>query len=190
MSGYAERIAELSHRVTSIDLRLKSIDAERAANVIEASQGAQSALRKIAELDAETDQLRRSKAILTSAADQLDGQMREEEATLAATSRAEREQRAREIGAAICTLHLEGDALLLQLRQLFERRAGLLAELHRLGRDVQRLAGKEPLSAAAYHAGLRIYLALEPAPISSIRPLADANALLSGVDGNGGNGGA
>ena len=53
-----------------------NMDAERATHSVEASQGTQAALRKIAELDAESDQLHRSKATLTSAADQLDQRRR------------------------------------------------------------------------------------------------------------------
>jgi hypothetical protein len=182
MSGYAERVAELGRRLNDIDLRLKSIDAERASNVVEASQGAQSALRKIAELDAEADQLHRSKAILTSAADQLDQQLREEEAAAAAADHAERQAQARKIGSALVALNGEIDLMLTQLREAFERREALLGDLRNHGgissSTVNSMLNKEPGTSAARYAGLGRYVSIEPVPISAIRALASSNGIL------------
>jgi chromosome segregation ATPase len=127
MSGIAERLAELSRRVTGIDLRLKSIDEERRANAVEAAQGAKVAIQKIAQLDDETDQLNRSKATLTTAADELDRSLREEEAAAAAAVKAQQAAHVKDIGSAIVTLNHEVDAHLNQLREMLQRREQLEA---------------------------------------------------------------
>jgi chromosome segregation ATPase len=184
MSGYAERIAELARKVTGIDLRLKSIDEQRRANAIEASQHGETALQKIAALDAEADQLSKSKFTLTLAADQLDAQLREEEAAAAAAVKKQQAARVKDIGSAIVTLNHEVDAHLNQLREMLQRREQLVNELHRApgstidSRMAFRLAGRESTTAAAAHAGLRRWIALELVPHASVRPMASQNERL------------
>jgi hypothetical protein len=182
MSTFAERIASLSNRVESIDLKLKSIDAERADHAIEASQGSTSALKKVAALDAEHDQLVRSRSILTNAADQLDAQLRQEEQAAAAADREQRSGEARKVGTALAALNIELDAMMVQLRQCFERREAMLTELGSLGgisaSTVKMQASKEPASAAARYAGLARFLSIEPVTVSAIRPLASSNGIL------------
>ena len=177
MSGYAERIAELAHRVTGIDLRLKAIDEERVANSVEASQNGTVALKKIASLDAEADQLRRSKETLSSAADQFDAQLKEEEAAAAAGLTAERAAKAKKIGSGICAVQSEIDLMLVQLREAFERREQMINELHRGGgidlRTSFRLASRENATAAAYHARLNRFLNLEPMGPQQTRALSE-----------------
>jgi hypothetical protein len=182
MSDYATRIAEMARRVSGIDLRLKSINDERISHSIEAAQGSTSALKKVAALDAEADQLCKSRSILTNAADLLDAQLREEEQAAAAADREQRSAEARKVGAALCALNGEIDLAMVQLRQMFERREAMVCELGGLGginpSTVKMQCSKEPASAAARYAGLARFLAIEPVTVSAIRPLASSNGIL------------
>jgi hypothetical protein len=183
MSGIVERLAELSRRVTGVDLRLAAIFNERKSVAIEASQGGRTALKKVAELDQEEDQLRRSKTTYTLAADELDVMLREEEAAVAAGKHELNQAKARELGAALITLNLELDDLLLHTREAFERREGVLNALHRTAEGINartafKWASKENATAAAYFARLNRFLNLEPMQPSSHRPLSDANRVI------------
>jgi hypothetical protein len=182
MSSYAQRIVELAHRVTGIDQRLVSIAEERGSHAVEAAQGGKTALQRIASLDAELDQLTKSKATLTDAASQLDAQMRAEELEALMQSRAEREQKAREIGSAVVAVQSEIDHAMVQLREMFERRETLLNQLHRAGgidsRATFRLASKENANAAAYHAQLNRFLDLSHIGPQQQRPLSDSDRVI------------
>ena len=182
MSTLPERLAELARKVVGVDAKLISIGQERVTFSVEAAQGAQTAIRKIAELDDQVDRLQRSKRTFLDASTQLQEQLEEEERLAAAEDRAQRAAEAAKVGAAVCAINLELDTMLVQVRQAFERRAMLVDELRRIGGLSSALTfsmlGKEPPTSAARHAGLARYISIEPVPVSAVRPLAAANDVL------------
>jgi hypothetical protein len=110
---------------------------------------------------------------------------RQHEAKEGAIEKAKREAKAREIGASVVVLQLECDSIMTNLAECLARRAEQIGALQRAGgvdsRTAFRMISKEAVSAAAFHAGLSKYLALEHVPISSVRPLNASNKLVPHV---------
>jgi len=180
MSTYADRLSQLRARLTDVGKQLSSLADRRKSFSLAAATGDATARKQIADTDAEAEALRREEQTISAAV----------ETAVALDKQQELEEHARQVDAhrhaqGVIALNLEIDAALVHLREMFERRAVLLAGLARTnivdGLFVGRLAGKAGPTRAACHAGLAKFIALEhPAP-QSVRPLADTNTILVGI---------
>jgi hypothetical protein len=99
--------------------------------------------------------------------------------------RREKESAAYTTARAVIALHEEIDVELVKLRQMFERRAALLAALAATelasSVTIARLAGKAGPTRAFCAAGLHKFADLMTVPVPSMQPLASANELLIGI---------
>jgi hypothetical protein len=185
MSSYGDKITELNTQVADIGGRLASLADKRKEHSLAAAEGDTTARRIIGDIDSELSSLRNEAATLGAALETIAALQRQEAADIE-----QNQQRARQVDAyqharGVTALNLEIDATLTHLREMFERRAALLAGLAQTNIVdsifVARLASKAPATRAAVFAGLDKYLQFErPAP-GSWRPLADTNTPLMSV---------
>jgi hypothetical protein len=186
LSSLASRIEELRRRAEAVAAELINIAARRKQHSLDAAIGDKGAIKSIADLDAENDSLKKEAMTISSALEMAEQREREEQQEAEARERHAREVDAYRAARAVITLQHEIDEALLQLRQIFERRA---IALNALGNVVDhglvtRLSNKSNATSAAQLAGLSKYLNLEMTPAGALRPLASSDEILLriGVD--------
>jgi hypothetical protein len=182
MSSYADKLAEFHQRLTDIGAQLAGLADRRKQHSLAAASGDKTAAGQITALDAEAASLHKEEQTLASAIETAQALERRAQQEAEARERREREVEAHRIAQAVIALNCELDQAMLALRQLWERRQALLAELGNsnvadLG-FVMRLSHKSGANAAAAYAGLTKYFAMEMTPNSAVRPLSTANEIL------------
>jgi hypothetical protein len=182
MSSFADRIAELKDRAHDVAAQIVALAERRRQHSLDAAIGDKRAVQAIADLDAESDALKRQAQTLSAALELAEIKEREAAAELKAIRRREQEEAAYSAARAIVTLNEELDLALIHLREMFERRAILLRSLTTVDPNlIMRLSNRAGPTSAAHAAGLGRHLNLEMTPVVAQRPLADANALLLGI---------
>jgi hypothetical protein len=185
MSTHEARIKELSARVALIDSQVDDLNLQRHASAIEASGGDREAIKLIARIDTQIDQLLKERATVSSASDQIELLITAEAAAAEKTQQHELEVEAGKIASAVITLHEEIDQALGQLRDMLARRSALIADLGRTFTAnpayISRLAGKSGPTSAAQFVGLNRYVELTTVAAGSARPLSDANPPLLAI---------
>jgi hypothetical protein len=185
MSSYADKIASLRERLHDVSKQLASLTDRRKSFALAAVEGDAQALKQIGDVDFETDALRKSAATLGSALETAQALERQHELEAQQAEQQAFQRTAREHAQAIIATHAALDALLIQLRECFERRALHLRALGNTGVVdpglIMKLCNRAGPTSAAHHAGLGRHLNLEMVPNVSQRPLADSNSVLSGI---------
>jgi hypothetical protein len=185
MSSFESRIAELKDRANGIAEQIITLAQRRKERSLDAAIGDKTAVQAIADLDVQSDSLKRESQTVSAAIELAEQKQREADAQAERKQLRQRAIEARKHSDAIQALHSEIDLMFKQLREVFERRNILLQGLVNTeicDRSVtMRLANKTGATAAAAHAGLSRYLGLELVPVVAQRPLADSNALLAGI---------
>jgi hypothetical protein len=185
VSDYASKISALRERLGAVSKQLVSLADKRRSYSLAATEGNAEAAKQISDLDFASDALRREEATVGSAIEIAEALSRQEQQDIEARARHERQVAAYKVSRAVITLNEEVDMRLVQLREAFERRAGLLVELadtEVVDRTVvMKLAGRTGPTAASHSAGLGRFINLDMMPVVSHRPLADSNELLLGI---------
>jgi hypothetical protein len=185
MSGYADKISLLRERLSDVSRQLISLADKRRSYSLAASEGDAKARKEIADLDFQLDAVRKEEGTLGSALEIAQALARQEQADAAARSRHENAVEAHSLARALISLHEEIDLRLRQLREVFERRATVLAQLAATeavdSLFVARLSNKAQATRATCAAGLHRFLSLETCAPQSMLPLSDGNAQLLSV---------
>ncbi len=172
MSTYADRLSQLRARLTDVGKQLSSLADRRKSFSLAAATGDATARKQIADTDAEAEALRREEQTISAAVETAVALDKQQELEAQAAEEHARQVDAHRHAQGVIALNLEIDAALVHLREMFERRAVLLAGLARTnivdGLFVGRLAGKAGPT-------------LEPPSPQSVRPLADTNTILVGI---------
>ena len=186
MSTYADKITTLAQRLSEIGAKITGLDERRRQNSFDASQGNKTALKAIAALDTETEQLYREQQTLSQALDAAEQLTKAEQQAIVDKAEHERQREARTLAANAATLNDEIDALSVKLCEACERRI----ELHQLSRLdvvdrmlVNRMLGKDPLTRALQYHGIHRFAAIMVGAPTSAAPMAQANKLLASFGG-------
>jgi hypothetical protein len=186
LSSLEQRQAELQSRIDQIDFEIGQVDEQFAELAAQFSGvNGQDSLRQASALEAKLANLRREKSLALAAQSHTTAQQLAEQEAQAEQARRATLAEARKLADGICTLNAEVDTHLTQLRQLFERRAGLLHQL--AATDVanpvtiNKLEGKAGATRAACAAGLHKYISVEKVATQSFVTLASCNVILLGV---------
>jgi hypothetical protein len=185
MSTFAAKISELNKQIKTIGEKLASLADRRKEFSLAASDGDSHARKQITDVDFELTSLRTEAMTLGAAletAQALEKQQQLEEQQKAEQARLAEAARHAEV---IAAMNAELDDRLGQLRECFERRAGLLAALGNFNVIdaplLMRMSGKSGPTSAAQFVGLGRYLGLEMVPANAWRPLTDSNPPLLGI---------
>jgi hypothetical protein len=185
MSTFAAKITELNKQITTIAAKLTTLANRRKEFSLAASDGDAHARKQIGDVDFELTSLKSEAQTLSSALETAQALAKQEALDEAAKQEQARLAEAARHAEAIAALNAELDDRFLQLRDVFERRAGLLAALSNYNvvepSLIMRMAGKSGPTSAAQNVGLGRYLALEMVPANAWRPLVDGNAPLLGI---------
>jgi hypothetical protein len=184
-SRHGARIADLEAKLAAIAEAIAMLPFRRKQHALAAVEGDADARRQIEQIDTEGTDLQRQLQLTSAAleeAERLDRQHMDKESAI---EKARREAEAKKIGSALITANIEIDAMLVQVREAFERRERMINELRAAGgcdaRQAFRLASREAVSAAFYAARLHQHAAFEPVGVQQIRPLASANKTIPHV---------
>jgi hypothetical protein len=181
----AGRIKGFKDQIASIGRQLAELGVRRRSYSLAAVEGDSAARKQIADIDFETDELRKQEATVASAVETALALERQEQHDAQNAAHHERSVEAYGLARGVVTLNEEIDLALKQLRQMLERRASLLNQLAAL--DVvspvviTRLATKAPVTRACCAAGLHKFLQVETVSPQAMIPLADGNAQLLGI---------
>jgi hypothetical protein len=186
VSSLSDRIGELKRRAAEVASALTSLSDRRRSYAFAAVSDSDAKARKaIADIDFESDSLRKEQATISDALEIGEALAKQEALDAQAEARRERERAAYTAARGVVTLNEEIDLALSQLREMFERRSVILRSLGNVGvvdpSLLMRLANKAGPTSAAHSAGLGRYLNLEMTPVVSQRPLSDANSVLLGI---------
>jgi hypothetical protein len=185
MSTFTDKLAALRGRAVDITSQLTALADKRRSYSLAATEADAKATKAISDIDFQIDSLRREEATVRSAEEVATALEKQEALDEQRKQQREREVAAHNVAAAVAALHTEIDTRLIELREAFERRAALLAELSRSELADPSLLGKlssrSPATRACCHHGLDAFIAVERVSVSGRMPLADANALLAGI---------
>ena len=186
MSTFTDKIATLNERLSEIGNKIVQLDQRRRDNSYDASQGNKTALKAIAAVDTEAEQLYREQQTLSQALDAAEQLAKDEQQLILDKQEHERQREAHSLAGNAASLNQEIDQLLVQLRQALERRAeqlNQLARMHVIDMGYLTRMGKDAITAGFCAAGLHRFADIRtPAP-TSIRALATANQLLGSIGG-------
>jgi hypothetical protein len=185
VSSLADRINSLKARASEAAAQVTSLTAQRKSFALAATEGDARARKSLSDAEFQLDALRKEEQTTADAIEVGEALLKQQELDAEAAERCEREVEAHKAAQAVIALNEEIDLALKQLREIFERRASLLAGLANTGLVdslfVARLANRSGPTRAACAAGLAKYLALETVAPQSQLPLADTNAVLLGI---------
>jgi hypothetical protein len=186
MSSLEQRQAELQSRIDAIDFEIGQVD-EQFAELAAQFTGVdgQDSLRQAAALEAKLANLRREKTLALAAQSHTTARQLAEKEQQAEQDRRAMQAKAKEISSGVITLNDEIDQALIQLGQLFERRASLLHQLGATGVanpiTINKLEGKFGPTRACCAAGLHRFISLEKVATQSFVTLASCNVILLGI---------
>jgi hypothetical protein len=185
VSSLSDRLVELKKRAGEITKQITSLADKRKSYAFAAATGDAKARKQITDVDFEVESLRKEEQTVASAVESGEALIKQQELDAEAAERREREVEAHRTAQAISALNCELDARLKELREAFERRASLFAELAATGIAdlgmIMRLGNKYNATSSAQLTGLGRYLNLEMVPAAVQRPLADSNSLLLSI---------
>jgi hypothetical protein len=186
LSSLADRSTALQSRIESIDQEIARVDeafVELAAQF--SSIDGQESLRQASQLETRLIALRREKSLCLSAQSHVTQEQLREKEQEAAQDRRATLATAKQHADAVCILNAEIDTHLTQLRQLFERRFGLLSQLAATGvvdqQFIVKLQGKSGPTRASCAAGLHKYISIEKVATGSFVTLASCNVILLSI---------
>jgi hypothetical protein len=186
MSSLADRSNALQSRIESIDQEIARVD-ESFAELAREFTGVngQASLRQAAALESKLVQLRQEKSLAMAAQAHVTQEQLNEKQQEADKARRATLAKAKEISGGVITLNDEIDQALVQLRQMLERRFGLLSELAATGAVDQafvvKLQSRAGPTRACCWAGLAKFVSLEKVATQSWLALASVNPVLLGI---------
>jgi hypothetical protein len=185
MSSYESKISEFRSKIADIGRQLAELGNRRRSYSLAAVEGDSAARKQIADIDFETDELRKQEGTLASAIETAAALDRRREADAAAALSHDKQVEAYGLARGVVTLNEEIDLALKRLREMLERRASLLNQLAATelvdATLTTRLASKAPLTRACCAAGLHRFIQVETVSPQAMIPLADGNAQLLGI---------
>jgi hypothetical protein len=185
MSDLASRISQLKLRAVELTKQISGLADKRKSYAFAASDGDAKAKKAIADVDFEMESLRKEEQTVGAGIESGEALIAQQALDAATAARREREAEAHRTAQAISALNVELDERLKELRDVFERRASLFAQLSNTGMVdlgmIMRLGHKSSATSSAHLAGLGRFLAMEMTPVVAQRPLADSNSLLLGI---------
>jgi hypothetical protein len=175
-------LRSLDVRVADLSKALVAAKAKRASLALSALDGNKSAIKEVAEIDASLTAMQGETALVNDAIEQIKKLSAEQQAEAAHKQKAQREKEAEDAAASVLAIDGEIDKALAQLREMFERRRNAVQALGATGvipsYNIGRLLQKFGPTAAAFKAGLREHLSLEPMLMQHIQTLATTDAFL------------
>jgi hypothetical protein len=185
VADYASKITEFNKRIADIGLKLAGLADRRKEYAFAAATGDTRALKQISDVDFEETSLVREQQTLNSAVETATALERQVALEAKAAEEHSRQVEAHKAAQAVAALNVELDAMLLQLRECFERRAVVLRSLGNTGvvdpNLLMRLSSKSGPTSAAHAAGLGRHLHLDMVPVTAQRALSDVNVVLVGI---------
>src|SRR5260221_12958812 len=146
MSTYADRLSQLRARLTDVGKQLSSLADRRKSFSLAAATGDATARKQIADTDAEAEALRREAQTISAAVETAVALDKQQELEAQAAEEHARQVDAHRHPQGVIALNLAIDAALVHLREMFERRAVVLAgraKAHNVGMVVVcRLRGQ------------------------------------------------
>src|SRR5260370_24324049 len=164
MSTYANRLSQLPARLTDVGTQLSSLADRRKSFSLAAATGDATARKQIADTDAEAEALRREEQTISAAVETAVALDKQQELEAQAAEEHARQVDAHRHAQGVIALNLEIDAALVHLREMFERRAVLLAGLARTHNVDGLFFGRPPRQAGPTPA------ACHPGPPQNITP--------------------
>jgi hypothetical protein len=185
MASYSDKIQEFHRRISDIAAKLTGLADKRKSYSLAAASGDPRALKQVGEVDWELDALRKEQQTITSAIETATALEKQHELEATAAEEHSRKIEAHKSAQAVAAINTELDALLVQLRECFERRALHLRSLSNTGivdpNLIMRLTNRAGPTSAAHAAGLGRHINLDMVPVVAQRPLADSNSLLLSI---------
>jgi hypothetical protein len=186
LSSLEDRQAELQSRIASIDADIAALDAQFLALAAEFnSADGNASLRSAEQIEQKLMQLRREKAISIAAQAHVTREQLAEREAQAAQDRRATLATAKQHADAVCILNAEIDTHLTQLRQLFERRFGLLSQLAATGvvdqQFIVKLQSRAGPTRAMCACGLHRFVSLERVATQSWLALSSVNSMLLNI---------
>jgi hypothetical protein len=185
MSTFTDRINQFNKQIAALGTKITGLADKRKSFSLAASEGDTHARKEIADVDFELEGLRKEAMALSSALETAEALAKQEALDQQQKAERDRAVEAARHAEAVAALNVELDDRLRQLRDVFERRAGLLAALGNFNildpSLLMRMSGKSGPTSAAQFVGLGRYLALEMVPAHVMRPLTDGNDPLLGI---------
>src|SRR5260221_5779964 len=129
MNKYADRLSQLRARLTDVGKQLSSLADRRKSFSLAAATGDATARKQMADTDAEAEAQRREEQTISAADETAVALDKQQELEAQAAEEHARQVDAHRHAQGVIALNLEIDAALVHLREMFERRAGLLAGL-------------------------------------------------------------
>jgi hypothetical protein len=177
---------ELQSRLARIDAEITKLDESFIALAAEFNgTDGQASLKEAESIEQRLIQLRREKALTLASQSHVVKQMMDEKEARAEADRKALQATAKGHATAIIALNSEVDIALVQLRQLFERRASLLHQLSATGVanpiTINKLEGKAGPTRACCAAGLHRFISLEKVSTQAFIALASCNVVLMGI---------
>jgi hypothetical protein len=186
LSSLADRSTALQSRIESIDQEIARVDEQfvELASQFSSIDG-QESLRQASQLESQLIALRREKSLCLSAQSHVTQEQLAEKAAQADKDRRALLATAKLHADGIITLNSEIDQHLGQLREMFERRFGLLSQLAATGvvdqQFIVKLQGKSGPTRAACASGLHRFVSLERVATQSWLTLSSVNSVLLNV---------
>jgi hypothetical protein len=185
MSSLSDRISLLRQRATDIAAQLTSLGDRRRSYSLAAAEGDNHARHEISGIDVEQADLLAQQQTIDDSISVSEALQKQEALDEQRKRRSEREVAAHTTAVAVIALQAEIDERMVELRQAFERRSSLLAELARSELAdpnlLNKLSSKLPATRAACCHGLDRFISIERTSALGRMPLSDANVLLAGI---------
>jgi hypothetical protein len=179
------RMSELQNRVQSIDASLSELDAKYIELAGRWDTNDQGLLKEASIIETRIGNLKREKALTLAAAGQLELKRKAEQEEQEREVNRQKLVEAKRHADAVMAANVDIDRQFAALVALLSQRTTALKALGNSGvvsdTVTNRMMAKEPITAAACHAGLARYIDIVAVANASLRPLADGNRALLGV---------
>jgi hypothetical protein len=185
VSSYTDKISEFQARISDIAAKLTSLADRRKQYSYAAASGDTRARKQLDDDSFEETSLVKEQQVLNSAVETALALEKQHELEAKQAEEHVRQVEANKCAQGVVALNEEIDLALVQLRELFERRAIILRSLGNTAvcdpSLLMRLSNRAGATSAAHHAGLGRHVNLEMMPVVSQRPLSDVNVVLIGI---------
>jgi hypothetical protein len=185
LSSHSDKISEFNKRIADIAVKLTSLADRRKQYSYAAATGDARARKQLDDDSFEETSLVKEQQVLNSAVETALALEKQHALETKAAEEHALQRTAHEHASAVAALNLELDAMLLQLRQCFERRAIVLRFLGNCAVAdpslILKLSNKSGPTSAFNHHGLGRHANIEMTPIVAQRPLSDVNPVLLGI---------
>jgi hypothetical protein len=179
------KLTEMQQRIVAIDAEIGRLDGQYSECASRFDIGDEGSMKQAAILEARIDKLRRERQLIGRAQVQI-GEKQQQELIQAELDEKRRKLiEAKQHADLAVQANVEIDRALVNLRELFARRAVALHALIATGQCepiiIGKLLGKPCATRAACHARLQTIISIESTAPTSFAPLASANAMLLGI---------